>query len=162
MRNRTGIVGIAIALIFSSCARTDESSANGEIGINGGIGEVFVTAKGAIDGYDAVAYFTEGMPVKGEVQFTYLWRGASWYFSSAANLEKFRAEPGKYAPQYGGYCAYGTAEGHKAPTQPDAWTIVAGKLYLNYNRDVKDIWSKDRSNFIKKADANWDDVKTQR
>ena len=80
---------------------------------------------------------------------------------SQENLEDFTMSPEKYAPQYGGYCAFGTAEGHKAPTQPDAWTIVDGKLYLNYDKGVQSQWLKDTAGFILKADKNWPDVKTQ-
>ncbi len=123
--------------------------------------EVFNTEQGAIRGYDPVAYFTVGKPVKGDPQFTYAWKGADWHFASGENLAAFKAEPEKYAPQYGGYCAYGTADGHKAPTEPDTWTIVNDKLYLNYNKKVKETWSKDKAGYIKKADANWPEVAKQ-
>ena len=121
--------------------------------------EIFSNKKGAINGYDAVAYFKESKPVKGDTQFNYQWKDANWYFSSKENLETFKANPEQYVPQYGGYCAYGTSEGHKAPTEPDAWTIVDGKLYLNYNKDVKVLWNKNQSELIKKADANWVELK---
>jgi YHS domain-containing protein len=121
--------------------------------------EIFSNKKGAINGYDAVAYFKENKPIKGDTQFNYQWKDANWYFSSKENLETFKENPEKHIPQYGGYCAYGTSEGHKAPTQPDAWTIVDGKLYLNYNKDVKALWSKNQSELIKKADANWGELK---
>jgi YHS domain-containing protein len=121
--------------------------------------EIFSTEKGAINGYDPIAYFTEGKPVKGDSKFSLKWKEATWYFSSQKNLDAFKAAPEKYAPQYGGYCAYGTSDGHKAPTEHDAWTIVNGKLYLNYNKEVKVAWSKDREALIKKADANWPIVK---
>jgi len=112
-------------------------------------------SSGAIRGYDPVAYFTVGRPTPGKKELSFAWNGAEWHFASTANLDSFKAMPEHYAPQYGGYCAYGTAEGHKAPTEPDAWTILDGKLYLNYNKDVLVIWSKDRSGYIKKADSNW-------
>jgi YHS domain-containing protein len=121
--------------------------------------EIFSNKKGAINGYDVVAYFKESKPVKGDTQFNYTWKDANWYFSSKENLETFRANPEQYVPQYGGYCAYGTSEGHKAPTEPDAWTIVDGKLYLNYNKNVKVLWNKNQSELIKKADANWGELK---
>lgn len=122
-------------------------------------GEVFTTKAGAINGYDPVAYFKEGKPVLGVTEFTFNWKDANWYFSSKANLDEFKANPEKYAPQYGGYCAYGTSQGHKAPTKPEAWTIVNEKLYLNYNTDVKVLWNKDKDALIKKADNNWPEVK---
>lgn len=116
---------------------------------------VFTLAGKAIRGYDPVAYFTVGKPVPGDSTLAYSYQGANWYFSSAQNRDLFKANPDKYMPQYGGYCAYGTSQGHKAPTQPDAWTINDGKLYLNYNANVKTRWDKDRPGLIKKADDIW-------
>jgi hypothetical protein len=86
---------------------------------------------------------------------------ADWYFSSRQNLDLFKASPDKYAPQYGGYCAYGCSRGYKASTEPDAWTIINNKLYLNYNTDVKETWLKDKANLIQKADKNWPSVKAK-
>jgi YHS domain-containing protein len=123
-------------------------------------GEVFATKEGAINGYDPVAYFKQEKAVKGKKELTFQWKGASWYFSSEENLEAFKSDPEKFSPQYGGYCAYGTAEGHKATTQPDAWTVVSDKLYLNYNKNVKSLWMKDQKALIEKADKNWPAVKT--
>lgn len=120
---------------------------------------VFVKDGNAIRGYDAVAYFTEGKPVLGDSAYSYAWQGANWRFASAQNRDAFKANPEQYAPQYGGYCAYGTADGHKAPTQPDAWTVQDGKLYLNYNTKVKSLWNKDRPGYIQKADTNWPALK---
>ncbi len=123
---------------------------------------VFVTDAGAIRGYDPVAYFTQSKPVKGTPELKYAWKGADWHFASKENLDAFKADPEKYAPQYGGYCAYGTSSGYKAPTEAGAWTIVDNKLYLNYNRKVKETWSKDTPGYIKKADANWPQVVNQK
>jgi len=122
---------------------------------------VFIKNDAAINGYDAVAYFTESKPVKGNKQLSYRWMNADWYFSSRQNLDLFKASPDKYAPQYGGYCAYGCSRGYKASTEPDAWTIINNKLYLNYNTDVKETWLKDKANFIQKADKNWPSVKAK-
>ena len=118
-------------------------------------GEIYSTAEGAINGYDPVAYFKEGRPVKGQEKYVTEWKDAKWYFSSQTNLEAFDLNPLKYAPQYGGFCAFGTAGGYKASTEPDAWTIVDDKLYLNYNTDVKREWMKDQTRLIHKADSNW-------
>lgn len=118
-------------------------------------GEIFVTKDGAIRGYDAVAFFSENKPVKGQSNLSIEWKNATWYFATKQNLELFKADPEKYAPQYGGYCAFGMAEGHKAPTQTETWTIIDNKLYFNYNADVKKEWSKDTKAFIEKADVNW-------
>jgi len=120
---------------------------------------VFASAEGAIRGYDAVAYFTEGMPVAGLKEFYTQWNGQRWYFSSAKNLELFNATPEQYAPQYGGYCAFGMSRGYKAETQPDAWTIVDGKLYLNYNLKVREEWNKNQAERITKANETWSVIK---
>ena len=123
--------------------------------------EVYLVDGKAANGYDVVAYFEASMPVKGSDEFSTNWNGATWLFSSEQNLERFKGEPERYAPQYGGYCAFGTADGHKAPTQPDAWTIVDDTLYLNYNKDVKVQWLKDSPAYIQKANQNWPQVKLQ-
>jgi YHS domain-containing protein len=120
--------------------------------------EVYKTADGAINGYDPVSYNKE-KPAKGSQDHSYQWKNATWYFASEENLSLFKADPEKYAPQFGGYCAYGMAEGHKAPTQPDAWTIVDNKLYFNYNKEVRTEWKKNNDEFIKKAEDNWPTVK---
>ena len=121
--------------------------------------EVFNPSEKAIRGYDPVAYFTEGKSVKGNDNLTYHWKDANWYFSSTQNLNSFTKNPEKYAPQYGGYCAYGMSEGHKAPTDPDAWTIVDGKLYLNYSKDVRTKWRESEKERIDRADKNWPQLK---
>jgi YHS domain-containing protein len=109
----------------------------------------------AIKGYDPVAYFSEQKATEGKKEFTYEWSGTQWLFSSQANLDAFKAEPQKYAPQYGGYCAYGVSENHKSPTDPNAWTVADGKLYLNYSLKVKELWSKDIPTRIQKANGFW-------
>ena len=120
---------------------------------------VFVKSGIAINGYDPVAYFKEGKPVIGNEKFSFKWKDANWLFSNQENLDSFKLNPLKFAPQYGGYCAYGMSEGHKASTEPDAWTIVNGKLYLNYNTKVKEVWKKDQSKRIEDADKNWGELK---
>lgn len=120
---------------------------------------VYVANGKAIKGYDPVAFFTESIPVMGRDSLMLEWNGANWYFASRKNLEAFKMAPDHYAPQYGGYCAYGTAQGHKAPTEVETWTILDGKLYFNYNPKVKEMWSKDRPGMIKKADENWPMIK---
>lgn len=120
---------------------------------------VFNPAEGAIHGYDPVAYFKESKPVKGDRKFSLTWNAATWYFASQQNMEAFKANPEKYAPQYGGYCAFGMADGHKAPTDPEAWTIVNDKLYLNYNKNVQQSWKKKTDEYIMTADKKWPDLK---
>jgi hypothetical protein len=113
----------------------------------------------AIKGYDAVAYFTEGKPVKGTSDHELAWRGAKWRFASSSSLEIFRADPDKYAPRYGGYCAYGVAVGGLYNIKPEAWSIVDGVLYLNKNLQVRETWRQDIRGYIEKADANWPGLK---
>ncbi|NIP18325.1 MAG: YHS domain-containing protein [Xanthomonadales bacterium] len=96
-----------------------------------------------------------GKPVEGSSDHEYEWNGATWRFASADNLDAFKADPEKYAPQYGGYCAWAVAQGYTASTDPEAWEIVDGKLYLNYNDSVQAAWKKDIPGFIQKADTNW-------
>lgn len=121
--------------------------------------QVFTTDAGAIKGYDPVAFFKVGKPVLGLKEYSYDWNKAKWYFSSSDNLKAFEKDPEKFAPQYGGYCAYGTSEGHKAPTETDTWTILNNKLYFNYSKDVQAKWKKDQSNRIEKADKIWPTIK---
>ncbi len=112
----------------------------------------------AVDGYDPVAYFDAGAPAKGSKEFSFDYNGASWRFTSAENLEKFKANPSAYAPQYGGYCAWAVSQNYTAPGNPENWAVRGGKLYLNYNDKVQSDWLKDPDGFIVKADANWPGV----
>lgn len=109
----------------------------------------------AVGGHDPVAYFTEGRPVKGERQFSLRHLGAEWRFASAANRDAFAAAPDKYAPQYGGYCAWAVSQGYTASGDPQFWKVVDGKLYLNYDAAVQKKWEADIPGFITKADRNW-------
>ena len=117
---------------------------------------VFVDEQGlAIRGTDPVAYFTEGRPVPGQPDFTYTWNDVNWQFSSAENRDQFAANPEQYAPQYGGFCALAVSQGKLATTDPEAWKIVDGKLYLNYSREKHNIWEQDIAGNIQKANENW-------
>lgn len=109
----------------------------------------------AVSGYDPVAYFKAGKPIKGDKQFTYKWMGAEWRFSSAENRDAFAKSPTSYAPQYGGYCAYAVAMNSTASSDPKAWKIVDGKLYLNYDADIGKKWAAKQNEYIKSANANW-------
>ena len=109
----------------------------------------------AIQGYDAVAYFTAGKPVKGAAQFTHPWQGATWQFSTAANRDLFASAPEKYAPAYGGFCAYAVSRNYTAGIDPASWTIVNGRLFLNYSRRAQELWLEARDANIGKGDANW-------
>lgn len=112
----------------------------------------------ALKGYDAVSYFTAAEPLKGDKSFSVEWRGASWLFASAANRDMFEAAPEKYAPQYGGYCAWAVSQGYTASGDPTVWAIVDGKLYVNYNDDVGRKWRKDPQRFIALANEQWPNV----
>ena len=109
----------------------------------------------AILGYDPVAYFTDGRAVEGKPAFEQRWNGAVWRFASAANRDAFAKDPERYAPRYGGYCAYGVAQGYAVKIDPQAWSVVGGKLYLNYSKGVQATWSKDVPGYIAQADAKW-------
>ncbi len=109
----------------------------------------------ALKGYDTVAYHTAGRPVEGSRKFSHTWGGATWRFASAENRDLFAADPERYAPAYGGYCAYGMAQGAKVDIDPSAWRIVDGRLFLNANREVQQIWVKDIPGYIVRADTHW-------
>ncbi len=109
----------------------------------------------AVSGYDVVAYFTIGQPTKGDQQFSHTHQGATWLFSSAANRDAFIADPAKYSPQFGGYCAWAVSQNKVASGDPLFWKIVDGKLYLNYDKNIQTRWEGDIPNFIRLADANW-------
>lgn len=110
----------------------------------------------ALRGYDTVAYFTLGKPTEGKKAFETKWKGAKWRFSSQQHLDLFVANPEKYAPQYGGYCAYGVAAGNLVKIEVDLWDIIDDKLYLNYDKKLQGRWQKDIPGFIVKADDKFD------
>ena len=112
----------------------------------------------AINGYDPVAYFTLGRPTQGSPSFKATYQGAEFRFATAANHAAFVANPTRYAPQYGGYCAWAVSQGYTAGVDPAAWAIVDGKLYLNYNRTIQTRWQADRDNLITAANRNWPNV----
>ncbi len=129
--------------------------------VNASAGEFFERNGVAISGYDLVAYFDEERPVKGVPEFRAEFRGSTFQFISDAHRDAFAADPEKFSPQYGGYCAYGTAKGYKAKIDPEAFTVVQGKLYLNYSDAVQTRWLSDIPGYIEKADANWPEVQKQ-
>ena len=116
---------------------------------------VFSTGAGAIDGYDPVAYFTVGKAVKGLEEVTYEWNGAKWHFSNVENREKFRGDPEKFAPEFGGYCAYAMTDGTYAAPKPEVFVIRDGALYLHYNEAIRKTWLKNVKGFIVGALENW-------
>jgi YHS domain-containing protein len=109
----------------------------------------------AIGGTDPVAYFTQGAPVQGDAAFAADWMGARWTFASTDNRDTFLAEPERYAPAFGGYCAWAAAQGYVAPTVPEAWSIHEGRLYLNANLRIRRRWEQRLPTIIAEAEANW-------
>ena len=155
LRNRTqwatqviAVLALLAALLF---AVQDARAAQSEVftGLVNGV---------AVGGYDPVAYFSKGKPVKGTQAISLQYKGATWRFNSDANRLLFEADPAKYAPQYGGYCSWAVSRGYTAKGDPLAWTVVDGKLYLNYNLNVKNNWKKNIPANIAKANANWPNV----
>lgn len=124
-------------------------------------GEFFERDGVALRGHDAVAYFTENKPVPGVPAHRADYRGSTFQFASKANRDAFVADPARYAPQYGGYCAFGVAGGYKAAIDPAAFSVEGGKLYLNYSREVRQQWGADVPGFIAKADKHWPEVTAQ-
>jgi YHS domain-containing protein len=112
----------------------------------------------AVSGYDPVAYFTDGRPVRGATEHRTTYQGFEYRFASAEHLAAFRANPARYAPQYGGYCAWAVAQGYTAAGNPNNWRVVDGKLYLNYNDEIQQRWERDIPGFINSANANWPGV----
>lgn len=143
-------VFIAAVVCFAACSQGDFVSVNTD-------------ADGyAIRGYDAVAYFAIESAVEGNRNYEFAWNGAKWLFANAENLEKFKQDPGAFAPQFGGYCSYAVSKGYTADGDPNAWKIVDGKLFLNYSPGVKELWEKEQSENIRKAAENWKGFKTKK
>ncbi len=120
--------------------------------------EVFATGGVAIHGYDPVGYFDAGKPVEGDSSHQVKWMGAVWRFATIDHMAAFEMDPHRYAPRYGGYCAYAMAQGAVATTVPEAWTVHKGRLYLNFSTGVRQLWKKDIPGFIAAADLHWPDA----
>jgi hypothetical protein len=131
------------------------SLAAGAAFAKGPVAPVNASGRLAIKGYDPVAYFDSGAPAKGDKAHTSEWMDVKWRFATAENLAKFQAEPKRYAPQFGGYCAYAVSEDYTADIDPSAWTVRGGKLYLNYSKKVQKLWLKDVGRRIAAAERNW-------
>lgn len=143
MKSRIAL--ITAVLLFSLPALAAESA-------------VFSTESGAIRGYDPVAYFSESRAIKGNPDISHSWNGAVWHFSSEKNRAAFASAPEKYVPAYGGYCAYAVANGYTATTDPEAWTVVDGRLFLNFSQGIKKRWEGKMPHYISRGDANWPGV----
>ena len=148
LTRRRILAGLALATALGLLAPSAEA-----------LDPVFSHRGKAIRGYDPVAYFTEGRPLEGSGDYMAEWMGATWRFASAANRDAFEADPARYAPQYGGYCAWAVSQGYTASVDPAAWRIVGGKLYLNYSKSVQRRWEQDTAGNIAKGDRNWPGLK---
>ena len=100
-------------------------------------------------------FFTEGRPVRGSATHQLEWKGARWHFASAQSLAAFKVQPERYAPQFGGYCAWAVSQHYLAPGDPKYWKIVDGRLYLNANARAKELWEADQAKAIARGRANW-------
>lgn len=116
---------------------------------------VYTSGGLALSGYDAVAYFSDRKPIQGRPEFATQWGGARWQFASAANRDAFVKGPERYAPQYGGYCAYAVSKGYTASADPMLWRVVEDKLYVSYSKSAQSLWEQDIPGNINKADKNW-------
>ncbi len=137
---------VAFSLVVVACAIDPTGTPIAAVNEDGGV---------ALKGYDPVAYFIDGKPTPGTDQFIAEWQGATYHFASAEDRDRFVADPEKYVPQYGGYCAYAIANDQIADIDPDEWAIVDGKLYLNNNAVAQGLWSLDKQGNIKAGDRNW-------
>lgn len=133
------VAGLALSMVALA-------SSSGEFNESNGV---------AIKGYDPVAFFKDNKPVRGKDDLRFEYKGSTFVFANADNRAAFVANPEKYAPQYGGYCAFGTARGYKADIDPLAFTVINDRLYLNYNLQIQRDWSADSGRFIRQADERW-------
>jgi len=118
---------------------------------------VFTTRQGALDGFDPVEYFVSGKAVRGNEHVRTEWGGAKWSFTSEGNRQKFLADPKRYVPAYGGYCAYAMANNYTANGDPEAFTVVGDRLFLNFDMDTRSTWLAERDVLITASDQNWPD-----
>ena len=109
----------------------------------------------AINGYDTVAYLNDRTAIRGSTDYQAEWAGSMWLFSNLENRDLFAAKPGNYAPQYGGYDPVGISKGYTNPSDPEQFTVVAGRVYLHYSEPFKDFWNEDRGTNMILADSNW-------
>ena len=141
---------IATAAVLAACAASP-----GKVTRTKPVAPLNTHGELAVKGYDPVAYFTEHKPTVGSAQFEYQWQGARWRFANSANRDAFVQEPTRYAPQFGGYCAFAVSRGTVADVDPDQWAVVDGRLYLNNNAFAQSLWNQDRPGNIAAGTLNW-------
>ena len=139
-----------MSVIVAACAGTP-----GKVSQTEPVEELNTRHGVALKGYDAVAYFADAEPAAGNPAISSQWQGATWLFSTAEHRTTFMADPSRYAPQFGGYCAFAVAQGTTADGDPHQWAIVGGKLYVNNNALAKKLWDQDRPANIAAGDTNW-------
>ena len=152
MLDRRSFIGLATAMLAGGGAKAEVPRPINTLGSPGGL---------AIRGYDPVAYFRDGGPRPGKPEFSVRHGGATWRFASAEHKALFEADPARYLPAYGGFCAYGTSRGYLVKIEPEAWSIVDGRLYLNYDLGVRRTWLGRTRTYIARADGNWPRLKTR-
>lgn len=138
----TALAATPIALSLPQLARAAEP-------------RIFQSRSGTINGIDPVAYFEGNGPVPGRTEFSLDWEDATWVFASASNRDAFAAEPERFAPAFGGYCAFAASRGYLAPTIPEAWSIYEDRLYLNASLRARDLWTRELPDVITLGEANW-------
>ncbi len=153
MLDRRVFIGHSAAVLFAGVeARAEAQHPVNTLGSSDGL---------AIRGYDPVAYFRDRGPRLGKPDFTVQHGGATWRFASAEHKALFEADPERYLPAYGGFCAYGTSRGYLVKIEPEAWSIVDGRLYLNYDLSVRAAWLGRTKTYIARADGNWPRLTTK-
>lgn len=151
---------IALAIATAALLMAAPIPASAEDEVNVSTGTTLAGLGLAARGYDVVAYFAAGEAVIGSDKFAVAADGATYRFASQANLDAFKANPAKYEPAYGGFCAYGTTLGKKLDGDPRLWRVVDGKLYFNVNEDILAKWDEDTKGNISKADQQWPKIRT--
>jgi YHS domain-containing protein len=146
----TSALALLMATAICACATT-----HGHVTETEAVSEVNIQDGAALKGYDPVGYFVDGMPEAGNPAISYEWQGAKWLFSSTAHRDAFKADPARFAPQFGGYCAYAVSVGTTADGDPQQWAVVGDRLYVNNNPKAKALWDADRSKNITAGEANW-------
>lgn len=157
--NRKKTLLAASALAASAAGFAPVAGAVDEVNVARGLS--IVGAPLALHGYDPVAYFTQGKPVRGQDSITVVHEGAAYRFSNAEHQKLFKADPARYAPQFGGYCAFGVAIEKKFDGDPLMWTVRNDRLYLNLNPEIQATFSKDVPGNIGKAEKNWSRIKSK-
>ena len=149
LARRLGIFGVVLlaGFVFSGFSSVAEAK------------DSYHTRKGrALEGYDAVSYFTQARAVRGNPSYAARWGGVEWLFSNAKNRDTFLGSPERYAPQFGGYCAYGVSQGYTVRGDPEQWNVYRGRLYVNYNAGVKRQWEARKDSYIRQAQGRWPSV----